>query len=189
MRLILYLIFSLIVISNCISPDKNNMNKQSEFTKEIAIEYIAAYARFEKVDLNEGLKINNPVKIRGDIGAAEFEYKNNEKLLIVRGLINKDIGNAGPSFKKLILEKLLGSNNSIGNKFHGAIFEFDTTAIELQNDFPERINLRLDFKTPIGKTEFVKIVDELMDDSFKYSQNSYRTMIYEISREHFPSKK
>ena len=59
--------------------------------------YIAAYAKHEKVDFKESIKINNSKKLRGDIGAAEFEYRDNEKVLIVRGLINKDISDANPN--------------------------------------------------------------------------------------------
>ena len=68
------------------------METPKEWTKELAMEYFSIYAHFEKVPLEEGICNKWYKKILGDIGVAELEYHVEEKLFIVRGLINKDIG-------------------------------------------------------------------------------------------------
>ena len=80
-------------------------------------------------------------------------------------------------------------NNKHNPEFDGAVFEFDTTAFELQEDYPERINLRLDFPHPVTRTHFVKTVDKLMDDAFIFSSGRYSIIVDEVSDIVFPEQK
>ena len=53
-------LFLFLLNFSCYSPKENkNMETSTEWTKELAIEYFSVYARFEKIPLEEGIKINN----------------------------------------------------------------------------------------------------------------------------------
>ena len=84
------------------------------------------------------------------------------------------------------MDRLFKLNNHPDPAFVGAKFEFDTTAYELQEDFPERINLRLDFPNPVSRTQFVEIVDKLMDEAYIFSSGKYPIITTEVSNIVFP---
>ena len=167
----------------------NKKMDQSKLTRKMALEYFAAYAKYENQNLNDCIKIDSENKLRGDIGAAELEYRENEKILIVRGLVNKDIGiGSNLKFKSLFLDTLFKLNNNPPFEMAGGKFEFDPTAYELQEDYPERINIRLDFTTPVNTKTFVKKVDALMNVTYSFKANEYQPIYDEIVEIVHPSK-
>jgi hypothetical protein len=161
---------------------------EKQFNRVIAWEYFTAYARFEKVRLDEGIKVNSFDKIRGKVGAAEFEYDEKTNIFIVRGLIDKNIFEGDIRFKTMLIERILALNKTYKSEMPGARFEWDTTAYELKKDYPERLNLRVDFIEPIETKEFVKKVDKFMDEAYVFKKTEFMKIFDEVNRTIFPSK-
>lgn len=161
------------------------MSIPQKINKELALEYFQEYAKFEKEDLSECIKIDNDEKIRGEVGSAEFEYRLKDSIFIIRGLIDKDISKANPKVKKLIIEKLMELN--INLKSNDGVFEYDTTAVELQKKYPERLNLQKTLYFSIDTKEFVRIVDTLADKAYKFEKTQYLKILDEVNTEVFPN--
>lgn len=56
------------------------MTQNTQWNKPLAMQYFAAYAKFVKKNLEEGIKLNSAEKLRGKIGSAEFEYNDSTKI-------------------------------------------------------------------------------------------------------------
>ena len=168
------------------SPAKKDIPEQ--WTRDLAMEYFIAYAKFENVHLETHLKINTDKRIRADIGAAEFEYNDSLKILIVRGLIDKYFHEGIPVFKKEIIDKIERIKNNPPKEFNGANLEIDLTAGELQEQNPERLNLRRAFLEPMELNKFVKQVDKMMNVSYDFKEGTYRPLILEVNKKVFVTK-
>ena len=163
-----YFIYLVIYFVNigCNYPLNHTEMNKDHFDRLIAIEYFKQYALLEKVDINKSIQINNDIKIRGEIGSAEFEYQEKANIFIVRGLINIDISKADIEFKRNLIDRLLKLNETRSLDFRAGKFEIDTTAYELDKKYPERINVRVDLIKPIEVNEFVKKVDDFMNEVY-----------------------
>ena len=153
---------------------------------KLALEYIVEYAKIDRVDLKEALVINTPKRIRGKVGPAEFEYNDSTKIFIVRGLISLYIKSAHPKFRALLEKRLMEINNNPPKNFNGAYFEFDPTAFEIDSDYPERINLRMDYTHLIDYDQFKKEVNKLVHVSYAYSETTYDDLLTEVNEIVFP---
>jgi hypothetical protein len=164
------------------------MDGNTEWNKPLAMQYFAAYSKFVRKNLKEGIQLNSADKLRGKIGSAEFEYNDSIKLFIVRGLIDKEIFEGNPKFKELLIQRLTDVNKNPPKSFKGALLEIDKTAFELDPEFPERLNLRKDYRRPIEIGKFIKEVDKLTDQSYIYSETDYSNLIDEVNKIVFPDK-
>ena len=181
----------LFIISNlfCKSPNNKQPMENEKWNYKLALQYIVEYAKIDKVDLKEALVINTPKRIRGKVGPAEFEYNDSTKIFIVRGLIDKEFKGANPKFTTLLMTRLLEVNKNPPKNFQSAYFEFDTTAFEIDPEYPERLNLRMDYTHAIDYDIFKKQVNKLVHVSFAYSETTYDDLLTEINRIVFPVSK
>ena len=158
-----------------------------KWTRDLAMDYFEAYAKFENVRLEECLKINTEKRIRADVGAAEFEYNDSLKILIVRGLIDKHIHNAPPHFMKEMLARIDKIKINPPKEFNDATLEIDDTAWELQKENPIRLNLRKDYLEPVELNKFVKQVNKMMDVTYIFKENTYSPLVNEVGRKVYES--
>ena len=163
------------------SPAKNDIPK--EWTRDLATEYFKKYAVFERKRFDECIRVNNDFKLRADIGAAEFEYNDSLKILIVRGLITRILYKSDPQFKIAMLNKIDEINKNPPKKFNNAFLENDTTAHELNSKIPENLNLRKDYTKPIELKLFIKEVDKMMNYTYNYKNSDYDDLIDVIRKE------
>ena len=154
----------------------------------LALKYIVEYAKIDRVDLKEALKINTPNRIRGKVGPAEFEYNDSTKVFIVRGLIDKRMKLNNPEFKRLLMQKILAINDNPPKNFQTAYFEFDPTAFEINPKFPERLNLRMDYNHPVEYDKFKKEVNKLVHVSYAFSETTYDDLLTEVNKIVYPVK-
>ena len=169
------------------SPTKKDIPEKWNY--KLALQYIMEYAKIDKVDLKEALVINTPNRIRGDVGPVEFEYNDSTKIFVVRGLISSYIKTAHPKFRALLEKRLMEINNNPPKNFNGAYFEFDPTAFEIDPDYPERINLRMDYKHAIEYDQFKKEVNKLVHASYAFGETTYSDITTEVNRVVFPVPK
>ena len=87
------------------------------------------------------------------------------------------------------MERILAINNNPPKNFQSAYFEFDSTASEIDHDFPIRLNLRMDYKHPIDYDQFKKEVNKLVHVSYAFSQTTYDDITTEVNRIVFPVPK
>ena len=144
---IIYYLFSILLISSCSETNKKKtMTENQQWNRNLAIDYFEAYANFENKRFGDCIKLNNDLKLRAIIGAAEFEYIDTLKLLIIRGLIDRNLFSSDPLFKEAMLKKIVQINKNPPKKFINAYLENDITAFEINKEIPEKLNLRISFK-------------------------------------------
>jgi hypothetical protein len=179
--------FFILINSNC--NNQQQMTEPKILTYDQAMKYIIAYAKFEGVDIEEGLSINNKDEIRGKIGAAEFQYLSVKHLLITRGLIDKRLHEADSEFRERLLFELKQMYAQDRKSFEDYSFEYDTTAHLLNPEFPERLNFRYDISDGhYGEKEFVKRIDEMMTFTYKFYHNKYNPLIEKVYQSFFTEK-
>ena len=165
----------------------NNHKKMTEskvLTYQQVINYLNAYSNSERVNLSACLIINNKDKIRGIIGAAEFEFIAKQNLLIIRGLVDKRINEGNIKFKEKLLHDIKQMYLQNHGYFKEYLVEHDTTAYELNSEFPERLNIRFDLtKADINDKDFVNFVEEMMIFTYRFNHDKYDPLFEKVYQE------
>jgi hypothetical protein len=152
----------------------------------IAAKYINWWAKYVGDDMYN-FQMKGPVKMRGDVGAAEFEFDPKNDFLIVRGMVDR-YGSTLSKRKDILaeLDKISKSNDS---SLGGGTFEFDKTAKELTlpqmaEDEEPRLNLRINIKeTNLTEKEFIDRVNTLVEASGEWHATKYRELINKKNEE------
>ena len=152
-----------------------------------AFDYVAAYADYQNIPLNEVFHIKNTDRFRGFVINIEFEYNVNDSILIARGYISQDedrdfrddIWNTLLKIEKdpesSIVKQILPRENI---DLHNRKFEIDTTINEVKKKQLYRLNLRMDIvNNSLSINQFVKQIKKLSKESLLWDKKYFVKVI------------
>jgi len=163
-----------------------------------AIDYVSAYADFQKIPFDDVLDINNSERFRGSVYNIEFEYNSNSKILIARGYVYQgDKSNLRADiWNKIQIIEQYPDSSIVQQLFPGKKlnflnkrFEIDSTINEIAPKQLYRLNLRMDFSdNSLSKNQFVKHIKDLAEESLLWDKNYFLIVVKKCNSELFPVK-
>ncbi len=168
-----------------LNPKTYTLNPEGTPIKKVmdhdsALAYILAWKKYDGVsDGDSSYKlINTPEYIRADVSSLEFEYNSTDHILIVRALLDKRLNESNPKFHTALLENLYNmekKKEGFTASFDDAYIEDDMTSGELNSEYSERLNLRLDFNDASMSTkDTVNIFDNLSSLGYAFKTTDYQ---------------
>ncbi len=169
------------------STEQDSKNKMETMNYDDAINYVRAYAKYQRIPFEDVFDIKTEEKFRGSVYNVEFEYNSDNKILIARGYVfqSKFFHLRSDILDKLIeIQNTPHSDATVGIlrsdklDFSNSEFEVDTTINEVSSETLFRLNIRTDFDDgSISVKDFRKKIKKLADEAYIWDKKYYLKVV------------